>query len=185
MVTASQDGDDGREALTRGANDSITKPVDFFAIGRIATQLSMKNAAVWDWSLQTEEMHASPRWMDMLGFDHDQTCWTAQEWLARVHPDDIGRLKSAVAAHMQGETPYFEIEHRVQRSNGTWRSIVTRGLGVREDGGPIGRIVGWSTAVSGPCLLEAPGATPPRLLRDRLREVLGRSATRMLAGARG
>jgi CheY-like chemotaxis protein len=177
MVTASQDGDDVREALTRGANDYITKPVNFpVALTRIHTQLALKNAAVWDWNLATDEMHFSPRWSDLLGLNDDRWCWTARDWLARVHPDDVGRLTAAIAAHVQGDTPFFEIEHRVQRGHGGWCSMVTRGLGVREDGQPLTRIVGWVAPVADALCRDVTGVAPSQTaLMDRWRGLIARS----------
>jgi hypothetical protein len=71
-------------------------------------------------------------------------------------------------------------------TSGDWRSIVTLWLGVRDDGGPISRMVGWSAVASDPCRREAECAAPPRgLLLDRLRGIIGRSTAGILAGVRG
>ena len=34
---------------------------------------------------------------------------------ALVHPDDAGRVRSLMNAHLRGETPYFAVEHRMRR----------------------------------------------------------------------
>src|SRR5919202_5215769 len=109
MGTAKNQSDNIVEALGLGANDYVTKPVDFpVALARIRTQLSHKrseealreseerymlaargaNDGLWDWNLKTGEIHFSTRWKSMLGCEEGEIAANIEEWFARVHPDD-------------------------------------------------------------------------------------------------
>ena len=111
MVTARTAGEDMVEALKIGANDYVTKPIDFqVALARIETHLAHKRAVeslrdseeryalavhgandgLWDWNLVSGQVYWSPRWRSILGLEHSEVSADPNEWLMRVHPEDVG-----------------------------------------------------------------------------------------------
>src|SRR5919108_4426643 len=134
MVTVKDQSEDIVKALDLGANDYVTKPIDFpVALARIGTQLSHKRAqealrdseeryalaargandGLWDWNLAHNVVYFSPRWKSMLGYQEHEIKDTPQEWLDRVHDADRERVQEEIAAHRKGSTPHFESEHRM------------------------------------------------------------------------
>src|ERR1700730_8948728 len=190
MVTAKNQSEDIVKALDLGANDYLTKPVDFpVALARIATQLSHKRAqealreseeryalaargandGLWDWNLLTNVMYFSLRWKSMLGYQEDEIGDKLEDWLGRIHDSDRERVKDELAAHKNGLTPHFESEHRVVHKDGTFRWMLSRGLRVRNASGKATRVAGSQTDITEGKVTDPLTGLPNRLLFiDRL-----------------
>jgi len=170
MVTAKDQSEDIVKALSLGANDYLTKPIDFpVALARIHTQVSHKQAeealreseeryalaargandGLWDWNLREDIIYFSPRWKVMLGYQEDEIGNRPQEWLDRIHVADRGRVKDEIAAHQTGLTPHFESENRVQHKDGSFRWMLSRGLAVHDASGKALRMAGSQTDITG------------------------------------
>ena len=82
-----------------------------------------------------------------------------EEWFDRVHPDDLHRLRTAIAACIGGETERLENEHRLRAADGSYKWVLCQALGVRNsEHGRATRLVGSITDV-----------TEARALHDSLR----------------
>jgi diguanylate cyclase (GGDEF)-like protein/PAS domain S-box-containing protein len=106
------------------------------------------NDGVWDWNLKTDHIYYSPRWKAILGYEDEDVGDTPQEWLDRVHTEDVDRVKAKILAHCDGRTPHFEDEHRVRHKDGSHRWVLTRGFAVRNTEGQAYRLVGAQTDVT-------------------------------------
>jgi diguanylate cyclase (GGDEF)-like protein/PAS domain S-box-containing protein len=132
------------------------------------------NDGLWDWNLRTGLIHFSARWKQMLGRAADEIGTTLDDWFHRVHPDDLPSLQSAIAAHRDGLTPHFEIEHRMLHADGRYRWMLSRGMAIRDPAGRAVRIAGSQTDVT--LRREA----EEQLLRDALHDGLTGLPNRVL-----
>ena len=73
----------------------------------------------------------------MLGLTPDETTSNPMEWFRRVHAEDIGPLKTAIAAHCADQSGHFEHEHRVCHRDGSYRWMLCRGVAVRGSDGRV------------------------------------------------
>jgi PAS domain S-box-containing protein len=91
--------------------------------------------AVWDWDLEGQRLridgeHAQRVGAESGGFEGD-----VPSILARiVHPDDRPAVLRRVEAHLRGETPVLESEHRVLTPTGEVRWSSVSGRASRRDG---------------------------------------------------
>jgi diguanylate cyclase (GGDEF)-like protein/PAS domain S-box-containing protein len=200
MVTAKNQSEDVVRALDLGANDYVTKPIDFaVTLARIGTQLSHKRAqealreseeryalaargandGLWDWNLAANTIYFSPRWKAMLGFLDHEIGDKPQEWFDRIHDADRERVKQEIAAHQKGLTPQFESEHRILHKDGSFRWILSRGLAVHDNSGKAMRMAGWQTDITEGKISDPLTGLPNRLLfTDRLTRLLKLSKRR-------
>ncbi|MDR3577555.1 MAG: EAL domain-containing protein [Anaerolineaceae bacterium] len=95
---------------------------------RYALAARATNGGIWDWNLISGEVYYAPRWKTLLGLPEDQIINLPQQWLERVHPEDIERLNLAIADHLKGLTPTLECEYRIMHQDGGYRWVICRGL---------------------------------------------------------
>lgn len=156
---------------------------------RYALAARAANDGLWDWDFANEKIYYSPRWKSMLGFGEEEVGSMPTEWFERVHPEDVDRVRSSVAAHLDGSTAHFELEYRMLHKNGSWRWVLCRGLAVSDDTGRATRMAGSQSDVTHRKLAEEQLAhrafydpltnLPNRsLFVDRLRQALRRASRR-------
>jgi diguanylate cyclase (GGDEF)-like protein/PAS domain S-box-containing protein len=191
MVTARSQSEDVVTAFECGANDYITKPIHFpVALARITSQLTSKlasealrnselryslsargaNDGLWDWDLQTNKVFYSPRWKMMLGHAEPEIGDAPEDWLGRVHADDLPQVKAALEVHREGQTDQFENEHRIRHKDQTYRWFLARGISVRDESGRELRMAGSLTDITRAKAADALTGLPNRVLfMDRLK----------------
>lgn len=93
---------------------------------------------LWYWELKTDVFHFSAAWAELLGFEPSELTKHPDEWMNRVHPGYVARLRAELKAHLYGEEPQFRNEHRMRRKDGTYMWVLARGTVARNaDGEPI------------------------------------------------
>jgi diguanylate cyclase (GGDEF)-like protein/PAS domain S-box-containing protein len=190
MVTGKTSSADMVEALNAGANDYVTKPIDFpVVLARIQSQLSLKHAedalreseeryalaargandGLWDWDLLKNKAYFSPRWKSMLGWGENDIGDNPDEWFKRVHPDDIDRVRADINAHLEGLIPHYEDEYRMLHKDGSYLWMLGRGLAVRNGEGKPYRFAGSQTDITRGKVADVLTGLPNRVLfMDRL-----------------
>jgi diguanylate cyclase (GGDEF)-like protein len=126
---------------------------------RYALAAQAANDGLWDWDLTKGTVYYSPRWAEMLGFHPGALADTPEEWLDRVHPEDLRGLREQLAALRTGERGSVLNEHRVRGHDEEYLWVLCRGLAVPGLGAPATRVVGSLTDV-----------TERRALEERLRQ---------------
>ncbi|WP_194913692.1 PAS domain S-box protein [Azospirillum sp. INR13] len=102
------------------------------AVPRLHLATDAAGDGIWDWDLATDAVWYSPGWQTMLGFSPGEVTPHLDFWCSRVHPEDLPLAQAALQAHLSGERPFYECEHRVRAKSGEWLWILDRG-----------RVVSW------------------------------------------
>ena len=116
---------------------------------QLSLALEGSDLGFWDWNAITNEVHFSSRWKTMLGYAEEEIDDKLSEWDERVHPDDKDAVYADLEAHLRGETPFYESEHRMLCKDGSYKWILDRGkvMSWTEDGKPL-RVAGTHADVT-------------------------------------
>ena len=142
---------------------------------------------VWDWDIVTGVEIFSRRFMELYGYEEGELASRTDAFDARTHPDDIEQLLRNRRAHLDGLTPTYINEHRIQCKDGSWKWTLSRGMVISRDahGKPL-RMIGTHTDITGRKHSEAliwqqanfdalTGLPNRRMLRDRLEQQIKKS----------
>jgi diguanylate cyclase (GGDEF)-like protein/PAS domain S-box-containing protein len=159
-----------REGRCAGAAVLVREP--FASHDRYAVAWQGTGDVIWDWDLRKDRLWLSDAWLALLG-TQAMGCGPT-EWLDRVHASDRDAVQAAIRAHLDGQAPRFESEHRLQHEGGGWRWVLARGRAVRDGAGKAFRFCGSMMDVT-----ERRAATE-RVLHDALHDPLTRLPNRAL-----
>lgn len=184
MVTAVAESDRIAEALENGANDYITKPIDFaVALARIRSQLARKCAeaklrqseqryalaaeasqdGLWDWNLVSAEIYYSQRWKRMLGLHENYADSSPDAWFSRILSADREATKAAIDQHLRGAGDVLQCSYRVRHVNGPVRWMSCRAIATRDERGVAVRLSGSQSDVTEEKTRDALTGLPNRL----------------------
>ena len=150
-----------------------------------ALALDVANDGFWDWDLETDRIHFSPRWKSMAGEEEGFIGDNPDEWFSRIHPDDVERVRKDLQAHIDNMTPQYENEYRLLHRDGDYLWMLGRGLALRDKNGRAYRMAGWQTDITRGKTVDFLTGLPNRVLfMDRLGhlfEKAGKERERTLA----
>lgn len=112
--------------------------------------LAAAGQGVWDHDGLTGDVFYSDTWRTMRGIPKGEYVDPSQEnWLSRVHPDDVPRIRANVHKQNVGEEGFETLEYRERHRDGHWIWILSRGRPVAwdADGRPV-RTIGTDTDIT-------------------------------------
>src|SRR5262249_786297 len=111
---------------------------------RFALAVAGSNDGIVDWDVVNDRMFSSERAMEIVGIDSKETVRTRAQWTALVnyHPDDLARMKAALADFLEGRTDMRDGEYRILLPGGDYRWIRHRNKCVRNAAGRPIRVAG-------------------------------------------
>ncbi len=115
---------------------------------RFQLVVSGSTAAIWDWNRETDECYFSPRFLELVGFAPGEFATTANAFFNQVHPDDLGRVKQALAAHFSPDRVPYRVEYRLRRKAGDYVWVSATGQALYDTAGIACRMVGGLIDIS-------------------------------------
>ncbi|WP_347928444.1 EAL domain-containing protein [Pseudomonas helvetica] len=125
------------------ANQALSK-----SEARLALALKASELGLWDWNLQTDEVHHT-QLKELFGIEPEFVTAMLSHLKPRLHPQDLPPLRRALVEHLKGRTEDYQIEYRVRHGDGHWVWIEDRGRAVeRGANGRVIRMVGTRRDIS-------------------------------------
>ena len=139
---------------------------------RYALTIETINDGVWQWDLTSDRMSYSPRWKSMVGCKEEEIGVSLVEWLVRVHPANINRLKQNLTACSQGDLEQFEMEYSLLHRDGQYRFMCCKCVAVKDIRGKVSHLIGSQTDCTKSKQIEA--KLKYNTLHDRLTKLPAR-----------
>lgn len=127
----------------RASQTALQQAHERFALTTMAT-----TDGIWDLDWETSVLYSSARVQAMLGMEARDVQQSLAEWLERVHPEDIQRVRVNQAAFLETPNQRFETEYRVRHQDKSWRWLHSRGMPLLSSEGALVRMIGSLTDIT-------------------------------------
>ena len=89
----------------------------------------------WRWDLRTQRIAYGRGCTRMLGYDDGEIASTLSAWGKLAHPEDLASVRAAVDDLVEGRCDRYEHRVRLRAKDGSWRTIIDRGIVISRDRG--------------------------------------------------
>lgn len=112
---------------------------------KYALTTEITSDGIWFWDLSSDRLEYSARWKSMVGCGEQEINHSLIEWLVRVHPTDVEKLKRHLAECWQGKVDRFEVEYSLLHRDGQYRLMRCKCIAVANLAGAVSHLIGAQT----------------------------------------
>jgi len=123
--------------------DSVLQREERFDLAMQAT-----TEGLWDWDIEADAVYFSPQWLNILGYQVGELASHPDEWIKRIHPDDLPKVLASVQQYLNGSAALYENTHRMQHQDGSYRWVLDRAIAVRDAEDNPTRMIGTYTDIT-------------------------------------
>ena len=115
---------------------------------RFRTVMNGINDGVFDFNVPANSIYYSQAVKDMLGYTDAEFASTPEIFMLHMHPDDMEETLGVFERYKNREIPRYENVFRMLHKNGTWRWILSRGVGYWNENGVMTRLIGTHSDIT-------------------------------------
>lgn len=115
---------------------------------RFRTVMNGINDGLYELNFVSETFYASKEFKAMLGYTEDELEDTIEATMRLIHPDDLPGTLEVRRQYIMKQTPLYNNVFRMKHKDGTWRWVMSRGVGTWDRFGQIRTLIGTHTDIT-------------------------------------
>ncbi len=113
---------------------------------RLRMALDAAQEGLWDWDLEHDTGHASPRYNTLLGYEPGELSYSHRVWQGLVHPEDLPEVERDLEEFFRGKQGIWSREYRMRRKSGEYIWVLSHAKVV--DSSPDGQTLRMAGTIS-------------------------------------
>ncbi|WP_316739352.1 PAS domain S-box protein [Pedobacter aquatilis] len=98
--------------------------------------------AIWDWDITTNSLYWGEGFCTLFGYSEADLINDKDMWSVKIHPEDINRVVRGLDNAIERGDTHWRDEYRMERSDGTYATVIDKGLVIFNSAGKAIRVVG-------------------------------------------
>jgi PAS domain S-box-containing protein len=94
---------------------------------RLEFIIDSTSLGTWDWNIQTGGLIYNNQCLEMLGYGPGELSPNVASWLKLIEPEQKVNVIRALTDHLEGRSPRFSLEHKLQHKSGRWIWVLNSG----------------------------------------------------------
>jgi len=100
------------------------------------------NDVIWDWDITSGTLIWGENFRTLFGYFDEELDTDIRSWTAKIHPEDVQRVKDEIESFMETDESNWSSEYRYQKANGDYAIVIDHGFIIRNNAGKGVRMVG-------------------------------------------
>jgi PAS domain S-box-containing protein len=121
-------------------NSAITQELEFRNMQLLLAQ-KLTHVGNWQWNILDNKLSGSKEIFNIYEIGYDETEFTVDQMLQRVHPDDIAEVRNVLTNSISEGVP-FDIYFRIVSSSGDTKFVNKKGTAVTNEKNELVKILG-------------------------------------------
>lgn len=115
---------------------------------RLRTVMNGVNDGLYDYNAIDKVIYYSPAYKSMLGYSDLEHPDTVEVFRRLLHPDDVEHTFNTYRRYKNREITVYTNIFRLRHKDGSWRWIMSRGVGIWDKAGNMTRLIGTHTDIT-------------------------------------
>ena len=106
------------------------------------------NDAIWDWNVKDNTLYWGGGLKKLFGHKTEKIIPTHNSWAPHIHPEDYDRVRHSFQQTLDSDKDLWVEEYRYKKSDGTYATVMDRGIVIRNADSTPQRMIGAMTDIT-------------------------------------